>query len=1061
MNKLKQIYLSSIMTVALVLSGYVTKAQTQIFFETMGTVTANTTLAAHETADGFDNDSYTMTDGSAGSPADLRKTGTRGTNGADDANLWFKAANTTPVGFAIEGIDAANFTNLSLDFYYRRESGATVVPTLAVEFWDGTAWQAISNVPALNGTPATWTAITNVTLPAAAQISNLKIRFVKSGTEPFRLDEIKLNGTAATVAPTISGTLNNRTGVKTTVQESFAVSTTTGTHAGQMVKVKMTLATPAQASNIALLYEATPGNFLTLPFNAAGEVEFGPSTGFPLANATTNFKITFSAAGTYNYSLVIADAATGTALAPATTESVTVAAFVNPTISSTLNGRTGVLTGAQQAYGVTTVAGDMAGRMVKVKATLATPAQASDVVMEYEATPGNFLPLTFNAAGEAEFGPATGFPLANATTNFRATFNATGTYNYTLTIIDAASGQAVVAGTTESLTVTSASDPTVASTLNSRTGVKTTIEENFAVSTTTGTHAGQMVKVKMTLATPAQASNIALLYEATPGNFLTLPFNAAGEVEFGPSTGFPLANATTNFKITFSAAGTYNYSLVIVDAATATGTALAPATTESVTVAAFVNPTISSTLNGRTGVLTGVQQAYGVTTVAGDMAGRMVKVKATLATPAQASDIVMEYEATPGNFLPLTFNAAGEAEFGPATGFPLANATTNFRATFSAAGTYNYSLAIIDAASGQAVVPAVSESVTVSTPVVAPTIASTLNNRTGVKTTVEESFSVSTTTGTYAGQMVKVKMVLAIPTQAANMALVYEATPGNFLPLTFNATGEMEFGPATGFPLANATTNFKITFSAAGTYNYTLAIVDATTGTALAPATTESVTVAAFVNPTISSTLNGRTGVVTRVPQAFAVTNVANDMAGHMVKVKATLATLVQASDVVMEYEATPGNFLPLTFNAAGEAEFGPATGFPLANATTNFRATFSAAGTYNYSLAIVDATTGAVLGVVSSESVTILVNGVKADVLAHSVNVYPNPASETLNIALKDAQNKAEIKVLDLTGKEVVAAKQITGAATIQVGTLKQGTYLVQVKTAEGVATKRFVVVR
>ncbi|MBK0404939.1 T9SS type A sorting domain-containing protein [Adhaeribacter sp. BT258] len=1198
MNNFTNLCRKAALMLSLVLGGYASQAQTQIFFEKMGTVTGDTPIATHESINGFDNDALTMTvDGAvAANATELRKSNNKGTDGANDANVWMAASGDRY--FAIGDIDASTYTNLTLEFAYRKEQAASL-PVIELAYWNGTAYVPVTYTFA-EAAAATvgWYTVSGIQLPAAAQINGLKLRWKKTAASvAARLDEVKLMGTAAvTTAPTIASTINGRTGVKTTVEESFSVATTAGSSANQLVKVKLALATPAQAADITLLYEATPGNFLPLTFNAAGEAEFGPAAGFPLANASTNFKITFAAAGTYNYSLAINDATTGVALTAPTTESVTVAAFVNPTIASTLNGRAGVVTGVQETYDVTTVAGDMAGRMVKVKATLATPAQAANMTLEYfETANSTWVPFTFDANGVFVYGPpATGFPLSNATSNFRVTYNAAGTYTTTLEIVDATTGVAVVPGVTETVTVTApvvvvaptiASTlngragvvtgvqqtydvtttagnmagtmvkvkatlatpaqaanmaleyfettnstwvpftfdangvfiygppatgfplanatsnfrvtynaagtyattleiidattgvalvpgviesvtvtapivaPTIASTINGRTGVKTTVEENFSVATTTGSAAGQMVKVKMTLATPAQAADITLLYEATPGNFLPLTFNAAGETEFGPTTGFPLASTATNFKITFAAAGTYNYSLAINDATT--GVALATPTAESVTVAAFVNPTIASTLNGRTGVLTGVQQTYDVTTVAGDMAGHMVKVKATLTTPAQAANMTQEYfETTTSTWMPLTFDANGVFMFGPATGFPLANATSNFRVTYNAAGTYVTTLEIVDAITGVAVVPGVTESVTVTAPVVAPTIASTLNARTNVKTTVEESFSVTTTTGTSAGQMVKGKMTLTNPAQAADVTLSYEVTPGTFLPLTFNATGEMEFGPATGFPLANLTSNFKVTFATAGTYDYSLAIIDAATGVALATPTVETVTVAAFVNPKIASDLNARTNLVTRAQNDFEVGITAGDMAGKTVNIKLSLTNPAQASDIELFYEdAVSGNYLPLTFDANGEVTFGPAAGFALADDTTAFRVIFNAPGTYDYTLSVLEVAAGDTL-VAVNESVTILINGVKDAQLARLVNVYPNPATEVLNIELNN-NLKAEVTVLDLTGKQVAALKNVSGEAQLNVAHLNAGTYLLQIKTAEGVATKRFVVVR
>ena len=71
------------------------KAQTTIFTESMGTVGGTTAITTHETANGFDNDAYTMTNGGAIVSADLRATtvssGYTGASGA--ANVFFTTTN--------------------------------------------------------------------------------------------------------------------------------------------------------------------------------------------------------------------------------------------------------------------------------------------------------------------------------------------------------------------------------------------------------------------------------------------------------------------------------------------------------------------------------------------------------------------------------------------------------------------------------------------------------------------------------------------------------------------------------------------------------------------------------------------------------------------------------------------------------------------------------------------------------------------------------------------------------------------------------------------------------
>lgn len=191
-----------LLLIASLMVGMSVWGQTTIFFEKMGTVTANTTLAAHETANGFDNDSYTMSQGGATNPGDLRRTSNIGTDGTNDANVYLTATNAE-YGFAIEGINASSFSNLKISFKYRKES-ATLLPTLALAYWDGFAYQSVSFSfsEAANATSA-WYTVSNISLPAGAIRSDLRLRWVKSGTVAVRLDEITLVGTPND-APTAS-----------------------------------------------------------------------------------------------------------------------------------------------------------------------------------------------------------------------------------------------------------------------------------------------------------------------------------------------------------------------------------------------------------------------------------------------------------------------------------------------------------------------------------------------------------------------------------------------------------------------------------------------------------------------------------------------------------------------------------------------------------------------------------------------------------------------------------------------------------------------------------------
>ena len=175
--------------------------------ETMGTVGGTTTIAAHETANGFVNTGLTMTSGSATNPADLRATSvSSGYTGASGGANVFMTSTNAQYGFAIEGINASAYTSLSLQFAYRKEV-ATGLPTLAVDYWNGTTWV---NIPFTFTQTATasvaWYQSPTISIPSAGQINGLKLRWLKSGTLSTRLDDITLTGILPVPTVNVTGT---------------------------------------------------------------------------------------------------------------------------------------------------------------------------------------------------------------------------------------------------------------------------------------------------------------------------------------------------------------------------------------------------------------------------------------------------------------------------------------------------------------------------------------------------------------------------------------------------------------------------------------------------------------------------------------------------------------------------------------------------------------------------------------------------------------------------------------------------------------------------------------
>jgi len=68
------------------------------------------------------------------------------------------------------------------------------------------------------------------------------------------------------------------------------------------------------------------------------------------------------------------------------------------------------------------------------------------------------------------------------------------------------------------------------------------------------------------------------------------------------------------------------------------------------------------------------------------------------------------------------------------------------------------------------------------------------------------------------------------------------------------------------------------------------------------------------------------------------------------------------------------------------------------------------------------------------------------------NISVYPNPATEIINVSGEDIQ---QVSIYDMSGRQVSTAKNIN---TISVSNLSKGTYLVRVLTANGESTHKVI---
>ena len=171
-----------------------------VFHENMGTVSATTSIATHETNNGFESDSLTMS-----GTGDVRITST--SNGYTDASGGANVFLTNTVGrtFQIAGINTLNKSNLQLSFGLFRSNTAVNGSELQVRFsTDGVNYTSLTLAP-ITGT-SVWTYVTVTgTIP---QTSNLRLQFRQNGTSAqYRIDDITLS---YSIKPTIT-TANNAT----------------------------------------------------------------------------------------------------------------------------------------------------------------------------------------------------------------------------------------------------------------------------------------------------------------------------------------------------------------------------------------------------------------------------------------------------------------------------------------------------------------------------------------------------------------------------------------------------------------------------------------------------------------------------------------------------------------------------------------------------------------------------------------------------------------------------------------------------------------------------------
>ncbi len=73
-------------------------------------------------------------------------------------------------------------------------------------------------------------------------------------------------------------------------------------------------------------------------------------------------------------------------------------------------------------------------------------------------------------------------------------------------------------------------------------------------------------------------------------------------------------------------------------------------------------------------------------------------------------------------------------------------------------------------------------------------------------------------------------------------------------------------------------------------------------------------------------------------------------------------------------------------------------------------------------------------------------------------VAVYPNPASEVLNLDLPTTLTNAELSIFDLTGRKVKSVSNINAQTSVNISDLSAGVYMVKIEAEEGTKTLKIV---
>lgn len=207
----------------------------------------------------------------------------------------------------------------------------------------------------------------------------------------------------------------------------------------------------------------------------------------------------------------------------------------------------------------------------------------------------------------------------------------------------------------------------------------------------------------------------------------------------------------------------------------------------------------------------GVPTEFTYTTVANDDAGVVVNGASNFSD----EDAIELLEFKQGSQW-IAFPRGGS--FGGSEGFPMTNATSTFRVTFAKAGEFAFTSSMKNVETGE-IICSVETTAVVKEP---EHVASEVTTDVGEKTFVvgeATEFSFSTVANDDAGIMVVGSGNFSNP-EAIEKLEYYEVKNGEWYELPEGS----DFGGGNGFPMADATSTFRVTFKTPGIYSFTVSM---------------------------------------------------------------------------------------------------------------------------------------------------------------------------------------------------------------------------------------------